>query len=234
LVTVRHCWAVILSFVATLVFAETVSAADLPGAPVNPPGVIAAPDWSGFYLGVEGGDGFGNSRKNFSAGTSTGDFKIDGAIGGGTVGYDKQWGNIVAGLEGDFSWSGVDGRTSCPNRAATCETNTTWLATVRPRIGYALGNFMPYVTGGLAAGNVNVKSFFNSTGVEGVDFTKTQPGWTAGAGVELSIYANWSLKAEYLYVQFAKANGPSDNPPTTSTTNFNENIIRGGLNYSFK
>lgn len=121
------------------------------------------------------------------------------------------------------------------SRERELSTNTTWLATVRPRVGYALGNFMPYVTGGLAVGDVNVKSFLTSTGsgANGVDFTKTQLGWTAGAGIEVSVFSNWSLKAEYLYVRLADTNGPSDiGLPTT--TYFNENIIRGGLNYSFK
>jgi len=104
---------------------------------------------------------------------------------------------------------------------------------VRPRAGYALGNFMPYVTGGLVVGDVNVKSFLNSTGNQGVDFNKTQLGRTAGAGIEVSIYSNWSLKAEYLYVRLADTNGPS-NIDLPTTTNFSENILRGGLNYSFK
>jgi outer membrane immunogenic protein len=218
-----------------LAIVETGSAADLPGTPLNPPAVVPGFSWSGFYLGVEGGGGFGSSQKTFSTGTHTDDFKVDGAIAGGTVGYNKQWGSVVAGLEGDFSWSDVYGRTSC-NKFFTCETNTTWLATVRPRVGYVLGNFMPYVTGGLAVGDVNVKSFLTSTGsgANGVDYTKTQAGWTAGAGIEMSIFSNWSLKAEYLYVRIPDTNGPSDNPPTTAVTSFYESIIRGGLNYTFK
>jgi outer membrane immunogenic protein len=92
---------------------------------------------------------------------------------------------------------------------------------------------MPYLTGGLAVGDVNVRAFLNSTGVGAEDFTKTQLGWTAGAGIEMSVYANWSLKAEYLYVRLADTNGPSSNG-LPSTANFSENIIRGGLNYSFR
>ena len=80
-------------------------------------------------------------------GDTQSNFTIDGAIGGGTLGYNKQLGDIVLGLEADFSWSSVGGKTSCANTVFTCETNTTWLATVRPRAGYALGSFMPYVHG---------------------------------------------------------------------------------------
>jgi outer membrane immunogenic protein len=99
---VRHCWTVVFSSFATLAFAEIGSAADLPAAPVNPPAVVAAPDWSAFYLGIEGGGGIGSSDRHFFIGTSTGNFEVDGAIAGGTVGYNKQWGNLVGGLEGDF------------------------------------------------------------------------------------------------------------------------------------
>lgn len=232
----RRWWVTFFACSAALAIAKTGSAADLPAASVIPPPVVLAPDWSGFYLGVAGGGGFGSSQKTFSNGMQTPEFKVDGAIVGGTVGYNKQWGNIVAGLEGDFSWSEVHGSANCPNPVFTCQTNATWLATLRPRVGYALGNFMPYVTGGLAVGDVNVKSFLTSTGsgANGVDFTKTQLGWTTGAGIEVSIFSNWSLKAEYLYIGLADANGPSDKPPITTITRFNENIIRGGLNYTFK
>jgi outer membrane immunogenic protein len=222
-----------LIFLATVAATETGCAADLAAAPLNTAPVIAAANWTELYLGVEGGGGIGSANRHFSIGTSTGSFEVDGAIAGGTIGYNKQWGSVVAGLEGDFSWSNVDGRTSCPNRNFTCGINTTWLATVRPRIGYALGNFMPYVTGGLAASDVNIRAFLNSTGAGAEDFTKTQLGWTAGGGVEVAVFSNWSLKAEYLYVRFADTNGPSSNG-LPSTTNFSENIIRGGLNYSLK
>src|SRR5271157_2220919 len=140
--------------------------------------------WDGFYVGGEFGGGLGTSRKDFSNNASTGDFRVDGVIGGATVGYNRQWGNLVAGLEGDLSGSGIDGNTSCPNHAFTCGTNTDWLATVRPRIGYTMDSFMPYATGGLAVGDVNVHSFLNTTGGNGVNYTQTKVGWTTGAGVE--------------------------------------------------
>ncbi len=194
---------------------------------------VSASNWTGPYIGAEIGGGVGTSHKDFNDRTHTGDFTVSGVIGGGTAGYNKQWGKIVTGLEGDFSDSGINGSTSCPNHAYSCETNTNWLATLRPRVGYALGNFMPYVTAGLAAGDINVRSFLNTTGSGGVDNTKTQIGWTAGAGLETSVYSNWSVKAEYLYIQLADTNVPS-NTGLPSSTKFDENVIRVGLNYSFK
>jgi hypothetical protein len=63
LIIVRQCWRFFLTLVATLAFAETSSAADLPGAPVNPPAVAPSFDWSCLYLGIEGGGGNGSSKK---------------------------------------------------------------------------------------------------------------------------------------------------------------------------
>ncbi len=81
------------------------------------------------------GGGFGTSRKDFSIGDSTGDFDITGVVGGLSGGYDRQFGNIVAGIEGDFSGSSVSGSKNCPNPAFVCQTDSGWIATVRPRCG---------------------------------------------------------------------------------------------------
>ncbi|MGA7325106.1 MAG: hypothetical protein WBX25_11615, partial [Rhodomicrobium sp.] len=145
--------------------------------------------WAGFYAGAEIGGGIGTSRKDWSdPSATTGNFTVDGVIGGGTAGYNMQWGHLVAGLEADFSGSAVSGSANCGNPAFTCATNTDWLATVRPRVGYAFGQFMPYVTGGLAVGDVHVHSFLKAPpGGKGDDYTDVETGWTAGAGVETLI-----------------------------------------------
>jgi len=189
-------------------------------------------DWNGFYAGIEGGGDFGTSRKNFGDGRSTGSFDTDGATGGITAGYNKQFQNIVVGFEGDISASNVEGDTSHPNPAFNYYTKNDWMGTVRPRVGYAFGSVLPFVTGGLAVGDVNVKSGLKTTGGNGVDFTKTEPGWTVGSGIEAGLSAHWTAKAEYLYTQLEDANGASDMGAPTST-HFKENTVRLGLNYKF-
>jgi outer membrane immunogenic protein len=191
-------------------------------------------DWAGFHAGISLGGGFGTSRKDFSTGSSTGDFDTTGVIGGLSAGYDLQFGNVVAGLESDFSGSSVSGSTNCPNSAFVCSTDSPWIATVRPRVGYALDRVLPYVTAGLAVADVHVHSVFTPRGTVGVDFDRTEPGWTVGTGVEAALNSKWSVRAEYLYVQLADANGPVANAPTqTSSTKFRENIARIGINYRF-
>ena len=136
-------------------------------------------------------------------------------------------GGWVLGLEADMDWSDVDGTTNfnCP---AGCTVRNKWLNTDRGRIGYAFGNFMPYVTGGLAVGDIKV----TNPGFAGTD--PTQLGWTAGVGAEYAISGPWSAKVEYLHVDLGNFNcGLSCGPTATDNINFHENQVRGGINYRF-
>jgi len=213
-----------------LVTAGPAEAADLGSPRLPPPAPIYI--WTGYYIGGEIGGGFGTSRKDFSQGTTTNDFTMNGVVGELAAGYNHQFGSIVVGLEGDISASGIKGTTDCPNQLFTCGTQNHWLTTGRVRFGYSLDRFMLYVTGGVAGGDVRVFSGLKSTGGGGVDFTRTEAGWTVGAGLEAALYSNWTIKAEYLYVQLNDANVPS-NIGTPTTTKFVENIGRVGLNYKF-
>jgi outer membrane immunogenic protein len=106
--------------------------------------------WNGFYAGINAGYGFGTSKWTDSVtGVSTGGFDINGALIGGTAGYNTQLGGFVLGIEGDIGGSFIKGATasSC---ITTCETSNHWLATLRGRLGYAFDRFLPYVTGGAA------------------------------------------------------------------------------------
>ena len=78
---------------------------------------------------------------------STGNFNVNGALVGGTAGYNLQFGAFVFGLEGDFDWTNIKGSVTT-NCLSTCETSNTWLGTARGRIGYAFDRFLPYFTGG--------------------------------------------------------------------------------------
>src|SRR5215470_16688795 len=154
-----------------LVASLPASAADLParGMPYKAPVYAPAYNWTGFYLGVNGGGAFGNSDWNgFGVSNSPG-----GGMVGITAGYNWQalgspW---VFGLEGDVDWTNLRGsftNAACP---AGCETRNTWLGTVRGRVGYAWDRIMPYVTGGLAVGDIRA----NPTGFAGASDTKA--GW---------------------------------------------------------
>ena len=113
--------------------------------------------WTGFYAGVNGGWGFGNSDWSNVAGGNS--FDIDGGVAGGTIGYNYQMGRVVLGVEGDMDWSDIRGTTtSVPCLGSSCETRNTWMATARGRIGYAFDRIMPYVTAGGAFGDVSMNA----------------------------------------------------------------------------
>ncbi len=214
-----------VTFVAGLTAA---SAADLSRRPVQmpvkapPPMYMAAYNWSGFYVGVNGGGGWGDSSWD-----SVGGIDLSGGVVGGTVGYNYQAGQAVFGIEGDIDWSNIRG-TSTNLCTLGCETKNTWLSTVRGRLGYAADRFMPYVTGGVAFGDVQA----NTPGFPGA--SSTQAGWTVGAGVEYAITNNLTAKAEYLYVDLGSFNcGINCGALVTDNVSFTSHIVRGGLNWKF-
>jgi outer membrane immunogenic protein len=196
-------------------------AADLPrrsAMPVKAP-VYAAPyNWTGFYIGINGGGGWG--RSNYSGALAGSDFRTSGGLIGGTLGYNYQVGQAVFGLETDLDWSNVRGSGTCG--ALTCETRSNWLGTARGRIGYAFDRFMPYLTGGLAYGGVK-------TSVSGFgDNTSTKAGYALGGGLEAAIAGPWSAKIEYLYADLGRASAPLG-----TDARFYESTVRAGLNYRF-
>jgi outer membrane immunogenic protein len=217
---------IVVACVGLLALTGAAGAADLP--PPAAPNYYKAPayapafTWSGFYIGVNGGGGFGRS-----AWDSTGGFDISGGLVGGTVGYNYQIGQAVIGVEGDIDWADINGTT---NNACFfgCKTSDDWLSTVRGRVGYAAGRFMPYVTGGAAFGDIKA----STPGFAGG--SATNAGWTVGAGLEFAVAGNFSVKAEYLYVDLGKFNcGIGCGAAVSDNVSFTTNLVRGGVNYRF-
>jgi outer membrane immunogenic protein len=208
-------------------------AADLPRptyAPSYKAPVYVAPafTWTGFYVGINGGYGWGTSRWTDPAtGITTGDFDVKGWLGGGTLGYNFQFGSIVAGVEGDFDYAAILGRTTASCAAPGCETRNTWLATARARLGYAFGSLLPFVTGGAAFGGIRM------TPPGGPSEDKTVFGWTLGAGLEYAFLGNWSAKVEYLYADLGKTTCSAGTCGTSTDVRYRPNLVRAGVNMRF-
>lgn len=199
-------------------------AADLSVAPYYkaPPASAAATNWTGFYLGVNGGGDWGRSRWD-----TADKFNLSGGLAGGTIGYNFQTGNVMFGVEGDADWSNLSGSTNtlCP---PGCTTSNSWLSTVRGRLGYSFDSFLPYVTGGLAVGDIKA----GTPGFPGA--SQTNAGWTVGGGAELALTKNWSVKAEYLHVDLGKFNcGFNCSAAPTDNVSLQTNVLRAGVNYRF-
>ena len=112
-------------------------------------------NWTGFYVGINGGGGWGRSTQTDAAGVTSGSYNQSGGLVGGTVGYNWQMTNWVLGLEADWDWANIDGSTNPVVCAAPgCFTDLRSIGTVRPRLGYAWDRWLVYVTGGLAWGDI--------------------------------------------------------------------------------
>jgi outer membrane immunogenic protein len=201
-------------------------AADLPRPAYKAPIYVAPFSWSGFYVGINGGYGWGKSSWQ-NTGANTGDFTIKGPLVGGTLGYNLQTGSFVWGLEADADISFIKGSTTVNCAGAGCETRNRWLATGRGRIGYAWDRFLPYLTGGVAFGDIKM------TNPVSASETKTKVGWTAGAGIEYAFMGPWSAKIEYLYVDLGKATCGAATCGLDTDVKFNAHIGKIGVNYRF-
>jgi outer membrane immunogenic protein len=213
--------------IGALMSAQCAAAADLSVAPLYkapPPAMAPAYNWSGFYLGVNGGGGWGHSNWD----TSATRINTSGGMVGGTAGYNWQIGSAVLGVEGDIDWANLKGTNTSTLCPLGCSTSDTWLSTVRGRAGYAFGGVLPYVTGGLAVGDIRAAT----PGFAGA--SNTSAGWTAGGGIEFALPGNWSAKAEYLYVDLGKFNcGTACNGLPTDNVSMHDNVVRAGVNYRF-
>jgi outer membrane immunogenic protein len=219
---------VLLACVGVVALSGAAAAADLPVAPApyyKAPVYAPAYNWSGFYLGINGGGGWGRSTW-----TTTGPFDTSGGLIGGTLGYNYQVNQVVLGVEGDIDWANINGSTNtgCTAVGGTgCTTGDNWLSTVRGRLGYAADRFLPYITGGAAFGDVKA----SGPGLTGTDTTNA--GWTLGGGIEFAIAGHWTAKAEYLYVDLGNVSCGLACGAAVQNVNWHANIGRVGLNYRF-
>ncbi len=209
-------------------------AADMPariGAPV-----VAAPLWTGFYIGVHGGGGQGSSHledPDFQLAFFPQSVRSRGALAGVQIGADWQFGNIVVGGELDAATTSIKG-TLAPDPAfllSGFSVHYQALATATGRAGYAAGNVLGYVKGGVAWANVDFKSALGSVNTFDIDHQRT--GLTAGVGVEVLLMGGLSARAEYDYVYFgaaAIALGTRRNP---SNVDHDIHLMKLGLNWRF-
>lgn len=226
--------------IKTLLLAGTVSILTVAGAQaadVLPEPVPEAYDWSGFYIGIAGGYAWGEFEADSGPSTHPlDDFndEIDDAKGwllGGTLGYNFQSENIVFGVEADAFWSDLD--EDIVTADPEFHLDLDWLATVRARVGFAFDRFLPYVTGGLAIGGIELESFDNVAPPAGDDDSNTHLGWTVGAGAEFAVTDNISIKGEYNFVDL----GSEDYDLTGGVffgeeeLDFEAHIVKFGVNF---
>lgn len=202
--------------------------------------VDTAYNWSGVYIGVQAGYGWNDNEYSGAGGSQ--DFDSDGFVGGLTAGANWQDGQLVYGIEADISYSDVDGSLYGTNTGfipcadAGCTAEIEWFGTGRARLGYAIDNFLPYITGGFAFGRVRGTADYQACDLPSgstCSYDDTEFGWTVGGGVEWGLTQQISVKAEYLFIGFGAPD--FNNAPTgdASADDISLNTVRLGLNYRF-
>ncbi|MBP0580764.1 porin family protein [Labrys sp. LIt4] len=233
-------------------------AADLAPPPVEPvaPEIVPSFTWTGFYAGLSAGYGRGNLDTDLKAvptargeelenalgfGLNGGIARVkdtaNGFVGGGQIGYnyqlDPHW---VVGAEADLQYAGLDSKKTFignQNIPVTVKTELDWFGTARLRAGYAFDNVLVYGTGGLAYGRVKSKVSTAGTSLSG---SETKFGWALGAGAEYALTQNWTVRAEYLYVDLGKAEtikANSEIAQVTAKADVSVHTVRAGVNYKF-
>lgn len=236
-----------IAAIAVASFTGSALAADLPSSKAAPALAPApAEDWTGFYVGANvgyGGDTFDYPVNVARVGSGSARLTSGGVLGGGQVGYNKQLGSYLLGLEADIQGTDVKAEISASgagNGAAfdgKAGSSLDYFGAVRGRLGYlATSNILVYATGGFAYGGLNSYAKGSISGVGAASLSKDSDltGWTVGGGAELALNPQWSVKGEYLYADLGKATLASGNILGTSanlSVKPTVNVFRIGLNY---
>ena len=186
--------------------AAPASAADLRARPAPPPPMVAAIyDWSGFYIGGNGG--WGQSRNcvdfvTFADACS----ERSGGLAGGQLGYRWQAGTWVFGLEGQGDWADLSNtRVSIFRPEFSTRTKTDGIGLFTGQIGWAWNTALFYVKGGGAVTS-NRFSILDLAGFELASASSTRWGGTVGVGWEWGFAPNWSAGIEYDHLFMGDAN----------------------------
>ncbi|ABQ36555.1 outer membrane protein [Bradyrhizobium sp. BTAi1] len=190
----------LLTTTALVVLASPALAADLAARPYTkaPPPVMAAIyDWSGFYIGVNGGGGWTHNTWDVVGGGREGSHDSSGGTIGGQVGYRWQMGQFVFGVEAQGNWADFAGDNQSALFGTRNRTKTDAFGLFTGQVGYAFNNVLVYAKGG-AAITSNTYTITNAaTGAFLGSNDNTRWGGVVGAGLEYGFAPNWSLGVEY-------------------------------------
>jgi outer membrane immunogenic protein len=258
---------VLLAAVSTAATALTNGPTSIAAAP--PPPASSSFHWTGFYVGGHFGRGMGNGNMTVSPLPSAATFvnlgptKLHpdptGTIAGAQGGFNWQRGNVVVGVEGDYSASDMNGIKvirpiiqnngtpfpgAAPGNNIVSHQDTDWISTVRGRLGVTpVPRLLLYGTGGLAYGHVTyfANTDFKPVGTENYAafVEKNKSGWSVGAGAEVGLATHFTARFEYLYYdlgnQILHANPNPPLPPFGIDYEWatSAQLIRGGFNFKF-
>ena len=238
----RKLLAAAVSFAAITMAAAPVSAADMAvkARPVAPLPMIY--DWSGFYIGANGG--WGQSRNCWDFVTAAGAIVTDacadrsGGLIGGQLGYRWQAGTWVFGLEGQGDWADLSStRISLINPALSTRVRTDGIGLITGQIGYAWNAALLYVKGGAAVTSNSYNILTTLGGVNIANASSTRWGGTVGVGFEYGFAPGWSVGVEYDHLFMGNSNNSFSvvNPIVAGALNrINQDVDMVTLRFNYR
>lgn len=215
--------------------------------PVPPP----CQNWTGFYVGGFAGYKFGVGDTNldlrgdwlqipgFEAleAANSQDLGTSGFEAGGVIGYNYQFNKWVVGVEasGAYLWLNdsyhFDGLSVSNTYDGDTSLKTHYLATFGPRLGYAFCKWLPYITGGVAFGDIDFRQEFfipveNGIFNQGGSTSEDQVGWMVGGGLQYAIADHWSVRGQYQFVDLGSVSFDSAFSTNPTYTGHHEASLR--------
>jgi len=241
----------LLAAAATCAMLSAARAADI----IEP----AAYDWTGPYVGLQAGYGWGDNdvkpdgEEQVALAARGGDvafhplddgsIKMDGFLGGLHAGYNWQSDSLVLGVEGDIEYADLDGDTDIIHSddgttnedVGDARQEIDWLGSLRLRAGFTFDRALIYATGGLAVGGVEVSGFIDESDFDDSN-SDTEWGWTLGGGLEYAFTDELSARIEYRYTDLGNSDveaGGVETPIEKLEFENTFHAVRAGLSWHF-
>ncbi|OIQ67221.1 OmpA-like transmembrane domain protein [mine drainage metagenome] len=244
---------VLVAAVGLMAAAAPAFAADLPARTyAKAPATVAhVYDWSGFYIGLNGGGASSHECLTITsvAGTavvpnSEGCHNATGGLVGGQIGYRWQTANWVFGVEGQGDWAGLKGSNSSLTALIPYmnQTRVDAIDLFTGQVGYTWNNALVYLKGGAAVTDNHYSSFFpvsNGFAAAGVPFnaaSDTRWGGAVGTGIEIGLAPNWSVAVEYdhLFMGTPNVTFPQSNIAVTRSDNIRQDVDMGTVRVNYR
>jgi outer membrane immunogenic protein len=172
--------------------------------------------WTGAYVGVHGGGGWGDLSFSdsiptvpFVVETFRDDLDASGVVGGVQLGANRQFGNLVVGGELSVSGASISGSNSACfadamlGLVSECKARVNWLVTGLARLGYAHDRWLVSGAAGWSVAGAEYDAVFDVGVPVPSGSSETLSGFTYGAGFNYALTRSVSLGVEYLHADLS-------------------------------
>src|SRR4029453_528943 len=195
-----------------------------------------------FYAGAHVGFMFGTANATLSdpigISSQSATNPYGALFGGVQAGWEYVFpSRLMLGIEADFSFPNYEDASKVLSYRATSSGYASeeyeFVASLRGRLGYDIGAWTPYLTGGIAWLSNRYSRIDLTTGNEDANPGNIRLGYTVGAGIDYRLDSRWSTRAEYLYTNFNLSGFVFGSAPARYDTQYDLHRVRFGLNYRF-